>query len=360
MADTSLLAPFTFYTNTEYWVALTGFIKSTQRGDRILLMSMTLEPTEPEIAKVLHEIELAAARGVTVNIAIDAHSFLLNPSHLPGPLWSRRKLSEKLPRYYLNKLRAIEKINAYPTAHADIINIPSRRYSLPVVGRSHIKAAIINDDVFIGGCNLEQGKRMDLMAHWQSRDDAERLYALLTQVIHGKQTSTVLAGIDRRMAISGGNQLLIDAGTKRQSIIFDEAMNMIDSAEKWLVITCQYFPNSITAKHLVAAMRRGVKVEVLYSHPHHHGLIGGFGQHVNILRERTRVPRSLFKDGLSRKEPMLHAKLIACDKGIMLGSHNYVRAGVLLGTAEIALKSSDIGLAREAVKSLHRGLKKSI
>jgi hypothetical protein len=53
-------------------------------------------------------------------------------------------------------------------------------------------------------------------------------------------------------------------------------------------------------------------------------------------------------------------KLIACDKGFMIGSHNYVRAGVSLGTAEIALKSPDALLAREAVKTLHTDLKKTI
>jgi hypothetical protein len=30
----------------------------------ILLMSMTFEPTEPEIATIVHEVERAAARGV--------------------------------------------------------------------------------------------------------------------------------------------------------------------------------------------------------------------------------------------------------------------------------------------------------
>jgi phosphatidylserine/phosphatidylglycerophosphate/cardiolipin synthase-like enzyme len=352
--------PFQFYTTAEYWVALAEYIRSTSRGDRVLLMSMTFEPTEPEIAAVMREAELAASRGVKVSIAIDAHTFLLNPRHTLGPLWSKSKMPDRLPQYYNNKFQILEKINAYPSGHADIINIPRRRYSLPVAGRSHIKAAIINDDIFIGGCNLDWSKTIDMMVHWQSSADADRLYALLDQVIHGRHTRSVLAGIDRRIRIDGETDLLIDAGVRRQSIIFDEALKLIDAAENWLLITCQFFPNSITAKRLVAAAKRGVKVEVIYAHPNHHGLVGGFGQHINVLRERTRVPRAMFKDGLSATDPMLHAKLIACDQGFMVGSHNYVNAGVALGTAEIALRSNDAELAREAVRTLHSALRKKV
>jgi phosphatidylserine/phosphatidylglycerophosphate/cardiolipin synthase-like enzyme len=152
---------------------------------------------------------------------------------------------------------------------------------------------------------------------------------------------------------------LFDSGRRGQSLIFEEAMQLIDSAEKWLVITCQFFPNSVTAQHLLKAVNRGVNVEVIFAHPKHHGIIGGLGQQVSILRERTRVPKILFEHALSRKDPMLHAKLIASDAGFMIGSHNYVRAGVILGTAEIALKSADEKLAREAVQTLHRGLRKA-
>ena len=348
---------FRFYTAADYRRELIRHSKKTRSGDQLLLMSMTFDPTEPEVAAIMSEVEKAAARGVNVTFAVDAHSFLMQDNHLPGPLWGRGRMPRRMPQTYRHKLRILERINSYPNGRADIINIPQRRLSLPISGRSHIKAAIINDRIFIGGCNLQGYKNVDLMVGWQSAKDAERLCAMLTQIIHGKHTGKALAGIDRALDINPGAKLLIDSGMRKQSRIFDEALSLIDAAEKWLVITCQFFPNSITAQHLVRAAQRGVKVEVIYAHPNHHGIIGGFGQHVSILRERTRVPRSLFQHALGKTDPMLHAKLIATDKGIMIGSHNYVRAGVLLGTAEIALKCDDEVLAREAVKTLHKGLK---
>ncbi|HSH18729.1 MAG TPA: phospholipase D-like domain-containing protein [Candidatus Saccharimonadales bacterium] len=349
-------AGFRFYTQSEYRAELIRLVRAAKAGDRLLLMSMTFEPTEPDIAVIMHEVELAASRGVRVSLAIDAHSFLINPAHLPGPLWNRRSLPKRLPAIYRNKLDIITRINAYPHSHAGILNLPASSFQLPIAGRSHIKAAIINDHIFLGGCNLQGSNNIDLMVHWQATGTADWLHSVLTGIIRGGHAGQALNGQDVQADVGPDARILIDSGTRRQSLIFDEAMALIDAAEDWLVITCQFFPNSLTARHLVAAARRGVKVEVIYAHPKHHGLIGGFGQQISILRERTRVPKSLFQHALGRKDPMLHAKLIACDKGLMIGSHNYVQAGVILGTAEIALKLKSTVLAREAVQTLHHGL----
>lgn len=145
--------PFTFYTQREYWRELLQHIRATKPGDRILLMSMTFEPTEPEIAAIMHEVELAASRGVTVHLAIDAHSFLMHPSHVPGPLWVRRELPKRMNAYYHNKLAFLDRIRSFASGHAEIINVPHKNFALPVAGRSHIKAALINDQIFLGGCN---------------------------------------------------------------------------------------------------------------------------------------------------------------------------------------------------------------
>lgn len=351
---------FRFYTDHEYRSELCEAIRRTTAGDRVLLMSMTFEPTEPEIAAIVHETEAAAARGVHVTLAVDAHSFLFHSANLPGPLWLRKTLPKYLPRLHRHKLNVLEAIDAYPTGHAAIINLPLRRFDLPISGRSHIKAAIVNDRIYLGGCNLQWNKSVDLMAGWQDAAISTRLYDTLVNLIHNKHTGRGLSWVDRGFEIGHEANIYIDSGVRGQSLIFDEALRLIDSAEKWLVITCQFFPNSVTAKHLELAVKRGVKVEVIYTHPKHHGLIGGLGQQFSILRERTRVPKSLFAHALGRKDPLLHAKLIACDKGVMIGSHNYVKAGVILGTAEIALKCSDEDLAREAVRTLHRGLNRSI
>jgi hypothetical protein len=59
---------------------------------------------------------------------------------------------------------------------------------------------------------------------------------------------------------------------------------------------------------------------------------------------------------LPKTGPGLHAKLIATEKGAIIGSHNYVRTGVQLGTAEIALMRYDTVFARNAIAALRREL----
>lgn len=349
---------FQFYTDREYRAKLVRLIRQTKRGDRVLLMSMTFEPTDPQIAAIIHEATLAASRGVQVSLAVDAHSFLVHHSYLPGPLWPRRTMPKYMTPYYNNKLRMLQAIDAFPTGRADIINLPRRKFDLAIAGRSHIKAVIVNDQIFLGGCNLQGSQTVDLMVGWSNEDVSDRLHDTLGNIIHLKHAGRGLSWVDRGIEIAENAEVFIDSGVRGQSLIFDEALRLIDAAEKWLVITCQFFPNSITAKHLEQAMRRGVNVEVIYAHPKQHGIIGGFGQRISILRERTRLSKSLFAHALTRKDPLLHAKLIACDKGVMIGSHNYVKAGVTLGTAEIALLCADEILARDAVKTLRCALKK--
>ena len=42
-------------------------------------------------------------------------------------------------------------------------------------------------------------------------------------------------------------KVLIDAGVPGQSTIFENALELIDGAQEWLLLTCQFFPNSVTA-----------------------------------------------------------------------------------------------------------------
>jgi phosphatidylserine/phosphatidylglycerophosphate/cardiolipin synthase-like enzyme len=126
-----------------------------------------------------------------------------------------------------------------------------------------------------------------------------------------------------------------------QSLIYDEALRLVDEAQEWLFITCQYFPGGPTAKHLAAAQKRGVQVEIAYNHPRYQGTLAPV-HHLHQLTQHTRgLPRSFFSGRLNKHVSRLHAKVLASERGAMVGSHNYVIQGVNFGTAELALRSSD-------------------
>jgi hypothetical protein len=77
-----------------------------------------------------------------------------------------------------------------------------------------------------------------------------------------------------------------------------------------------------------------------------------------MFRESLRVPSHFFEGMIAKKNTMLHAKLLATDAGAMIGSHNYVRAGVALGTAEIALLSYNSSFTSQALAAFERAREK--
>ncbi len=347
---------YSLHNKSEYFAALTQAFDTCGAGNRILLMTMGFKPDQAAVLQIVHSLEAAIQRGADVTFAIDARVFLEGSSGLPGPLWFSPKLSSNLPGQYGRTYQIIERLGSYPNARAVVLNQPKHRFSLPFAGRSHIKTAIIDDRVFVGGCNLDEVEHTDMMVSWRDQKTADQLYDVMLRGIKAGNLRHGLGGVDQTIILDDEACLLIDTGVPKQSLIFTNALQSIDNARQWLMITCQYFPNSITAQHLLRAIKRGVKTDIVFSHPRAHGFIGGLEQYLNLAIERPRLPKAMFARQLPMLAPKLHAKLLATDQGIMIGSHNYVRAGVLLGTAEIALKSSNAQLAKQARDKLEATL----
>jgi cardiolipin synthase len=305
----------------------------------------------------MKELTAVAQRGVETTLLVDAQTFLIKNRVLnewPGPLWPATKLPKRLRGPYAYRLSCLEQLANTEHGSYRIINLPTRRFRLPVAGRSHLKLAIVDDQVFLGGCNLQGTKSIDLMVGLKDKELADWLYTLLKRVQAKGNVHAAMANQDIRRPVDENTNLLIDAGTKGQSVILDSAIDLIDSAKQWVLITCQFFPNGITAAALLRAKARGVKVEIIFSHPTIHGPIGSMFHRGNMLRERLRVPADFFEGMLAKEDAKLHAKLLASDQGTMIGSHNYVKAGVSLGTAEIALLSRDPAFTAQALASLER------
>jgi phosphatidylserine/phosphatidylglycerophosphate/cardiolipin synthase-like enzyme len=348
---------YRFYTSSEYWPELISSIEKTQKGERVALMTMDFDPVDTAIAAVLRALLQAALRGVNVYVVLDARPFLFNPkTQRLGPLWYGTKL-DHVSATFKPCLDAIELINSQPSSQAVIVNKPSHRFSNPYAGRSHIKFSVINDDVFIGGCNLSNSASLDIMVRLGDAHTADYICNFMHDAVRYEQIGRALGWQDQRQLLDSLTTLFIDAGKRRQSIIFEQALQLIDDAKETVTMTCQFFPNSITARHLLAARKRGVTVTIIFSHPSKHGRgIGGLGQYYSLWREKRRLPKELFAAMMDKSEPLLHAKLLVSDVGTMIGSHNYVRAGVLLGTAEICLLSRDPAFGESALNALKREL----
>lgn len=348
---------YAFYSRLDYFSELQKRISQTKPGSRILLLSMTFNPRNEVIAQLMSSLEAAAARGVAVIIGIDAHSFMIDNYQPTGPLVYGNLLAKNMLSIYRDKLAFVYRINQYPSGNAFITNQPPRRFSLPIAGRSHIKIAVIDNTVYVGSHNLEFPDWVNLSLGFENKNTADWLIDKLAQPGHNHTIAKMFYHADQHYDIDVKTELLLDAGVRGQSSIYRAACDMIDQADDWLTITCQYFPNGRTAQHLLQAHQRGVHVKIIYANPKYQGTVGKYGQYISQAIERTRLPAILFAKGLDSKAPMLHAKLIACDKGLLVGSHNYVKAGVKLGTAEIALRSTSPEMAYDSVQVIEANLK---
>lgn len=337
-------ASFTFLSRREYFEDLIARISKTQKGDRVLLVTHDFRPAEPRVAQIMKTLSAAAKRGVNVHFALDERTF---------PVMQKVPITSNAHTLIHSTHAALETLQAAGGAYA-ITNKTYHRLINRFSGRAHIKVAIINDLTYIGGCNLTDANHIDMMVRWSDRTAANWLHARMSDLIRLESSQSAFVGKDTEFMLDPQTKLLLDAGKPRQSIILDNALRMIDEAKEWVILTCQYFPNGLTAQHLAQAYKRGVNVGVYYNHPSIHK--PGFNalMHLVVIHERTKHPAALFARQLHRKLPYLHAKLLATEQGAMVGSHNYVVTGVNLGTSELTLMRHDPAFANQARQFLER------
>lgn len=339
----------TLLTTENYFSEITRRIAATKQGDRVALMSMGFNPTEHVIKTLFQETIAAAERGAFVQVNIDAHSFMVNDkTDLPtGPIIKHGDFQGGAKNTdFQKKLFDLNKLQAAGGAW-QLLNIPSSRFENPYGGRSHIKYTVINDSLYLGGCNLYHAENADAMVRIDEPNAADWVFDFILLAADNGNVRRALEGKDISHEIDSKTSLFIDAGIKHRSKIYEEALKLIDEAKKRLVITCQFFPDSTTARHLSAAVRRGVDVTVYFNTPRQQSNIKPLLMQVIQWREQLRCPPELFKGQLAPNQPFLHAKLLANESAGMIGSHNYVVQGVKFGTAETALLRRDKNFARQ-------------
>jgi cardiolipin synthase len=343
------------FSRPEYFIELIKLVDNTKRGDRVAIATMTFDSRQPLIAKLIDSLCMAAQRSVQVHLTIDAYTFLARErSVIPGPLWWRQAVPKKLPEPYRQYMYDLEKLKANG-GHYGISNIPAKPFSPPPKGRSHIKGAVVNNQVFIGGCNLEAPEHTDVMVAQTNAKLADWLYDWIVKLATTQATAATFHAKDQTLQVAPDMEVFIDAGVPKQSTIYDHALQLIDDAQEWIFLTCQFFPGGETASHLYAAHKRGVAVRIIYSHPHTHGQKAFMHYAYNAV-QRLQLPAQFFIDRRPKDAPLLHAKVVATDTGAMVGSHNYVEQGVWLGTAEIALLSHDKAFSEQLIDKINAEL----
>ena len=306
---TELLDPKTYIST------ITDKIESAER--RVVLFTHIIAYDDSTKALVT-ALCTAAKRGVSVEVASDVFSFGILGGYAPlrnrgsiGRLRTMRRTFKSAGVRY----RWFGKFGPFLFA-----------------GRTHVKWCVIDDIVYsFGGVNLYQNglATADFMLQLSSTGLADQ--------IEEEHHRISRADYDGRWYRSHSfaceyGIVLIDGGKPLDSIIYRRACELAEKASTILFVS-QYCPTGRLGKLMAA------KKSLLYFSPWQ--LIGG----TNRLLIRSSMAFTGYKTEYKRAV-YIHAKFIIYtmpngSKVALTGSHNFVWAGVVLGTREIALETSD-------------------
>jgi phosphatidylserine/phosphatidylglycerophosphate/cardiolipin synthase-like enzyme len=116
----------------------------------------------------------------------------------------------------------------------------------------------------------------------------------------------------------------------------DEALDIIDNAEKRIVIGSPFFPGGVVAQRLRSAGKKGIDIHAAYDHPNNQGILSLIYYCTRVLHQ-VHSPKNILMHPSPQGQAPLHAKIIASEKTGILTSHNFTPLTVRMGMTEIGL-----------------------
>jgi cardiolipin synthase len=310
--DMKLLLPL------DYVRQATELVRKAEK--RIFLIAMVIAD-HPATHELLAAIEDAARRGVKVAVTADIFTY----GEVSGGFLPLRYYSPgvKEVNHMVKRLKAAGvKFLWLGRGHVTILN-----------GRTHSKWCVIDDTCFVfGGVNMYQegvAENTDYMFRVENNRLADRLVYEQGRIAKAERTSTNYPSVTYELE---GNSVLIDGGIIAHSVIYRRATELARDA-KHIVFVSQYCP---TGK--LARIFKTKNVDLYFNRPEE---AVGFNRALIRLSMLTSGFKTLYK-----KEPYIHAKFLIFtmkdgSKVAITGSHNFAYTGVLFGTREIALETTD-------------------
>lgn len=291
-----------------------------QATKRVFLISMVIAD-HPATHQLVDALERAAQRGIAVTVTADIFTY----GEVSGGF---------LPiRYYSPGVKEVNKmVKKLKSAGVTFLWL-GRGHVTILNGRTHSKWCVIDDTCFVfGGVNIYQEgvvDNVDYMFRIENNHLANRLVYEQGRIVKAERGSTNYPSVTYEL---DGHSVLIDGGIIAHSVIYRRASELATEASHIFFVS-QYCP---TGK--LARIFKNKNVELYFNRP----------EQANSLN-RVLIRISMFTSGfktLYKKSRYLHAKYIIFtmkdgSKVAITGSHNFAYTGVLLGTREIALETSD-------------------
>lgn len=264
----------------------------------------------------------AAERGVNVSMCVDSYTYL-EPN---GP-WKHILKDHSAQAY-----RAIRTERRLKAAGVKFRWL-GRGANFGVMGRTHTKWSIVDSTVYsFGGVNLsEMGiANTDFMIKITDGPLAHKLLGLHEDIVRADRGNH--AGKNRLEVITSQTSILFDGGIPLHSHIYARALALAKQAES-IVFVSQYCPTG-----RLASVFKAKNAQLYFNH-------WESASALNTLVIRAGMRSSKF-DTLYEREPYLHAKFIiftmpSGKKIALTGSHNFQAGGVVLGTRELCMETTN-------------------
>ena len=292
-------------------------IRSAKKRVSFLSMIVTDDPSTDELIDALSE---AAERGVFVEAAADVFTY----SELGGfflPTQYRTKQSRATNRMGKRLNKSGVNFTWLGRSHATIVS-----------GRTHIKWCVVDDTVYsFGGVNMytEGIENIDYMFKIEDGELATKLIDEYHRLARADAGSYAYRSHSFQ---HGDDTVLIDGGFFGDSIIYRRVCKLAADA-KHITLVSQYCPTGKFSRLL-----KKTHSTLYFNPPANAAPLNKFIISMGMLLsgQKTKYKRSTY----------LHAKFIIFDmkdgrRIAITGSHNFVNAGVLLGTREIALQTEN-------------------
>lgn len=299
----------------------------------IYVQTMFFEPG-PVMANYEKVFAHAVRKGITVQFVIDwvTENYFDNNMRL-YPRLNKKWYYWKIIHHEREKI--LERFSK-AGIKVRITNRPSFLQSfIPMAGRNHNKIFAIDAKIaWIGGVNLSaelEGK--DIMVKFTKKN-------IVTAIVNEFLRLPKNAKEDLIYHCDKNNDLLIDAGIRGKSIILDEALRSIDNAKKEIILISQFVADKPIIHALLKKAKEGISIRIITGDKHF-DLYRKFPDNVFYLLLKQKIYNNKNIQILHYRG-RVHAKVLEVDNAIAIfGSHNFVGLGVILGTREIAVKTTD-------------------
>jgi len=309
-------------------------------GQRLLIKGMVMADGEA-MDQIIGLTLKAAKKGAQPHLVCDPISLYATgelPSYLVSALPSIPGVAaiEQLKLKKDTNAAMFADLAEDPTVKFEFSPSPSitRRF-FPLSGADHAKGIIVNDSVlYLGNLNYDDDSFFNRAGFTFKITDPAIAKPVALELAQPKDSSKP----DYKEQLTTETTLIVDTGKPGRSEIYKSAVEAVDQAQDHVNLALTHLPNGELLESLIRALRRGLAVDIATTKAGNlTGLHSYVIQRLNEKKFRRLKIRPIvhFTSGKNR------SKGLVTDQVALWGSHNLVEEGIVLGTREIALKTTN-------------------